>query len=569
MTTLDAKISSSTDSPCPDSSPFLNWSEDEDESESQTAVVFRSLVATLKLQPALDDNLEEKAVRLLESVTSCAQSSADAFLCRLSSPSDESLTDFIQSIVVLISSPSQNITTAAMMMLNDLVFLCSPQVHLTLVKADLIPQLVTYLKPLSLSLTKAVNISRNLISCIRWLTWIATPGGLEDLEIEAPDEQQAIHETALQQVVVPSEKYIWHLCVNRFSIIDGDQSDNFLELLAKLIEISPYYQPTMDFILHMPIFLTVPSCLTFFKNDRSIYDFLYEMVDAQREWNETRREVRQMGKKADRMLRMEGIEDVIEERLRNNQNTNVGEWINFGRNRPAPAIRSNSFRLVCRNDWDSLSQVSLDGRRTFHLLRRRSRTSKDDSEGSKGVPHPHSPLPLHSPPHPPTPLCLSLTTHTLPLPSASPSPRTPSHSPLTLPHHPHPPTPLCLSLTIHTLPLPSASPSPPTLSHSLCVSLTTHTLPLPSAYPSPPTPSHSPLPLPHHPHPPTPLCLSLTTHTLPLLSASSSPPTPSHSPLPIPSPLFVANAGGSHPASHHRSPSISSDECTAIRLMTT
>ncbi|KAK2956335.1 hypothetical protein BLNAU_8702 [Blattamonas nauphoetae] len=78
-----------------------------------------------------------------------------------------------------------------------------------------------------------------------------------------------------------------------------------------------------------------------------------------------------------------------------------------------------------------------------------------------------------------------------------------------LPHHPHPSTPLCLSLTTHTLPLPSASPSPPT--HS-----------------------HSPLPLPHHPHPPTPFCLSLTTHTLPLPSASPSPPTPSHSPLPLP-----------------------------------
>ncbi|KAK2953984.1 hypothetical protein BLNAU_11086 [Blattamonas nauphoetae] len=189
-----------------------------------------------------------------------------------------------------------------------------------------------------------------------------------------------------------------------------------------------------------------------------------------------------------------------------------------------------------------------------------------------------SPLPHH--PHHPTPLCLSLTTRTLPLPSASPSPPTPSHSPLPLPHHPHPPTPLCLSLTTLTIPLPlplphhphpptplclsltthtfplhSASPSPP--SHSPLLSLTTRTLPLPSASPSPPTPSHSPLPLPHHPHPPTPLCLSLTTHILPLPSASPSPLSMSL----LASTLFLLRSFSlvieffTHPSSLHSSPS--------------
>ncbi|KAK2950347.1 hypothetical protein BLNAU_14682 [Blattamonas nauphoetae] len=59
----------------------------------------------------------------------------------------------------------------------------------------------------------------------------------------------------------------------------------------------------------------------------------------------------------------------------------------------------------------------------------------------------------------------------------------------------------------------------------------------PFALPAQPFPASLPhaskpfsIPLPHHPHLPTPLCLSLTTHTLPLPSASPSPPIPSHSP---------------------------------------
>ncbi|KAK2939828.1 hypothetical protein BLNAU_25260 [Blattamonas nauphoetae] len=46
-----SKISSSAVSPSQDCSPFLNWKEEALPSQSEAAVVFRSLVATIKLQP--------------------------------------------------------------------------------------------------------------------------------------------------------------------------------------------------------------------------------------------------------------------------------------------------------------------------------------------------------------------------------------------------------------------------------------------------------------------------------------------------------------------------------------
>ncbi|KAK2955738.1 hypothetical protein BLNAU_9274 [Blattamonas nauphoetae] len=319
------------------SSPFLNWKKGKREFEDKAAIIFRSLVATLKLMPSLDDNLEEKAVQFLTSVKPKRQEAADAFLTNIGQTIDDSLINFIQSIVVLISSASQNITTAAMKMLDDVLFYCSTTLHHALVKADLIPQLVTYLKPMSLSLTKAGNISRNLISCIRSSAWLATPGGLEDLEIEAPDEQQALHETVLQQVMAPSEKYICHLCVNRYSIVDRDLSVYFLELLAFLLEICPYYQPTMDFVLHMPVILTIPSCLTFIDTDYTIWYYLSSMVSTQREWNKTRGLERQTGKAVVRMLRMEGIDDELEEKLQNDKNRP------YGRDVVDEAIRWNNL----------------------------------------------------------------------------------------------------------------------------------------------------------------------------------------------------------------------------------
>ncbi|KAK2942791.1 hypothetical protein BLNAU_22309 [Blattamonas nauphoetae] len=270
MGIVDSKISSSTDSPCPDCSAFLNWNEAKHASERKQAVIFRSLVATLKSQPALDVDLEAKAVKLLESA----------------------------------------IIEAAMKMVGTLAIFSSTKVQLALSKADLIPQLIITLNPLSLSFTKAVHIHTNFMETINRTVWPGTPDDLARLGIEDGNEQQAVHETVLQQVIVPSEKYICHLCMNRFSIIDGGLLDTFLELLARLLRISPYYQPTMDFVLNMPVTLTIPSCLAFCELEYSILCFLSEMVYAQRERNTQRVEVRQMWKTMHRMLRMEGIEDM-------------------------------------------------------------------------------------------------------------------------------------------------------------------------------------------------------------------------------------------------------------------
>ncbi|KAK2950724.1 hypothetical protein BLNAU_14395 [Blattamonas nauphoetae] len=214
-----------------------------------------------------------------------------------------------------------------MLMLNNLVQRCSPEVRLTLVKADLIPRLISTINPLSLSFAEAADIHTNLMEIVWSSLWLATPYGLASLKIEDGNEQQAVHETVLKQVLSPSEEYIYHLCVNRYSIIDGEQSLNFLAILARLSHVSPFYQPTLDFVVHMPVFLTIPSCLAFFEYDHSIYIFLVIMNTSQRKWNEQGRETRQMWKTVLWMLRMEGFEDVIEEKLHNDRKEYYGRYI--------------------------------------------------------------------------------------------------------------------------------------------------------------------------------------------------------------------------------------------------
>ncbi|KAK2940079.1 hypothetical protein BLNAU_25013 [Blattamonas nauphoetae] len=184
---------------------------------------------------------------------------------------------------------------------------------------------INTLNPQSISFTEAADIHTYLMTSIASSIWLPTPCGLRQLEIQDDDEQQSVHETILKQVLSPSEKYIYHLCVNRYSIIEGEQSMNFLTLLAQLLRISPYNQPTMEFVLNMRVCLMIPSCLTFFEKNNTIYWVLYLMNDACKEWNITRGELQKMVKKVHRMLRMEGVEDVIEEKIRIDQDEYFGE----------------------------------------------------------------------------------------------------------------------------------------------------------------------------------------------------------------------------------------------------
>ncbi|KAK2952737.1 hypothetical protein BLNAU_12386 [Blattamonas nauphoetae] len=326
-----------------DCSPFLNWRHNPYKSAHEKPVVFLSLVATVKSRNALDASLEAKAVTFLNSMRFQTIQSLDAFLSSFKSISDEYSTNLVQSFVVLISTSSLAIIAVSMKILNNLLWYNSTNDLLAIVRTDLIPQLINTLNPQSLSFVKAVDIHINVLDIIIHSLCLSTPTYLAYLEIEDEAEQQDVHETVLTQVLAPSEKYICHLCVNRYSILEGRLSQEFKFLLTCILEISPYYQPTMDFVLNMSVVLTIPCCLTFVKSEGSIYDFLYRMFENQREWNNTWRDQRQMWRSVHPMLKMEGIEDAIEEKLLNDKDgydggllvANTIKWSNLqGMNLP-------------------------------------------------------------------------------------------------------------------------------------------------------------------------------------------------------------------------------------------
>ncbi|KAK2953352.1 hypothetical protein BLNAU_11637 [Blattamonas nauphoetae] len=82
-----------------------------------------------------------------------------------------------------------------MRIIDSLILWCSPKYQLALIKAELIPQIILTINPLSLSFAEAVNIHTHLVSTILSSIGLATPYCLAQLGNEDENDQQAVHET--------------------------------------------------------------------------------------------------------------------------------------------------------------------------------------------------------------------------------------------------------------------------------------------------------------------------------------------------------------------------------------
>ncbi|KAK2942288.1 hypothetical protein BLNAU_22815 [Blattamonas nauphoetae] len=205
-----------------------------------------------------------------------------------------------------------------MCMLVRLLDLSSPQFRLELIEAQLIPQIIISLNPQSSVVRETLRMNASLLNLIASSLDLATQEELALLKIEPNREQQKVFQTVHNHVLVPSKGYILHLCEHHYSIEIWHTLYYFVRVLYRLLQISPYYQPTLDFVLDMPIILTIPSCLTFFDDDADMRFNLQFLDDARCKWNKQAENIRRSGTILLRSLRMEGLEDVSEQRLPNN-----------------------------------------------------------------------------------------------------------------------------------------------------------------------------------------------------------------------------------------------------------
>ncbi|KAK2950690.1 hypothetical protein BLNAU_14361 [Blattamonas nauphoetae] len=309
-------------------SAFLDWDGQQIDSVSDRSTIYCSLVQMVKNEPALDPSLEDKAVSFLEQIKLDSANDVDSFISGIVPSSlPESSRDFIESIVELISGHSKPVLNAAMTFVRDLAFRSSNNTILKLVKDGLIPQIISSLDLFSLPFTCAEEVHSSLLGILYNSIQKSTNHSLETLQLHDANEQQELRETVHNQVLLPSEAYLRHICANHYSIKHHTQLYYYMILLPQLLDVSPYYEPTLVFVLNLPVCLTLTSTMTVVDFDEAIWCSLFVHTITQHARMNASGEALERHHILLRSLKMEGIEDIIEQRLKNDIGGDNGQEI--------------------------------------------------------------------------------------------------------------------------------------------------------------------------------------------------------------------------------------------------
>ncbi|KAK2941163.1 hypothetical protein BLNAU_23928 [Blattamonas nauphoetae] len=251
----------------------------------------------------------------------------DDFILGLApSSADESAKEFVSSIVVLASSSNKTIITSMLRVVPWLIRQTSPKQCLSLVHLNLVPQLLSAINVQSLSFADGQGLILLVAGLLVQLLNLASLYSLAKLEIEHHLDRQAVHEAVLKHILVPSEGFIRHICLNRLSISTEALSNHFMSLLMQILHISPYHPQTMDFVQTLPIVLSIPSFLTFYSFDVTIESFLDDLIVVQSEWDRKGGSIRRSGRIISRCLVMEGFSDVLEQLMTTDKEGDSGGY---------------------------------------------------------------------------------------------------------------------------------------------------------------------------------------------------------------------------------------------------
>ncbi|KAK2958022.1 hypothetical protein BLNAU_6948 [Blattamonas nauphoetae] len=279
--------------------PFLNFDPESTLSFEDKSTIYNSLVAFVKAGYPFDNALQDKAAQFLKSLEPrvCDTQQATKLVTDLVPSSSRSPSDFIESILTLVSSPYSIVVSSALKFQYQLAHAKSLKFKLHLVESDLITNILAIVQPHTLPITGNETIINQITKTDTEYLYLGSRSSLRTSSITSAADRWHCREMIFQKVILPSSQFLTFLISNRL-LLNGDLFDSFIALLGKLLEISPFHGPTLEFVLASPVVMAFSSCLA-----------LVEL----NEWKNS--EVVQSGKRMTQALLSEDFESMLEQML--------------------------------------------------------------------------------------------------------------------------------------------------------------------------------------------------------------------------------------------------------------
>ncbi|KAK2946080.1 hypothetical protein BLNAU_18988 [Blattamonas nauphoetae] len=280
---------------------------------TDASILYSSLVARVKQESPFDEAVQDQAVDLLNMLEPKRNERklADSIIKDLVPSSAGSPSDFIESILTLLSSPHSTVVEAALSFLYESMCNSSFFVRYRLMESDLISKLLATTQTDILPISICRRVFRTLVNIVIYCLQLARPYLFCEFGLTEVPDAFTRREMIFPKVVIPLSQFVAFLISNRF-FLNKDLTIYVMALLGTLIEISPFHRPTLEFVVTSPIAFAFSSCLST-EFTPVLKNSLFCIYRSLGDWKNKGPEVVQSGKRMMRALLSEGFEDTLEQ----------------------------------------------------------------------------------------------------------------------------------------------------------------------------------------------------------------------------------------------------------------
>ncbi|KAK2941973.1 hypothetical protein BLNAU_23126 [Blattamonas nauphoetae] len=214
----------------------------------EKAVLFCSLVSRVRNNSDVDDAFQDEAVALLDDLAPYPFDSqtADQIVTELVPSADGTLTGFVDSACILVSSPHSKIVVAALCFLAESFWSSSPHNRVRLIQNDFFSRILAIIQPQHLPLSGNEDVFHSLNRILSSSIDLARPSTLKALKLGDPSARQNHLEFIFQRVIQQHSPYLSFLCQNQ-QLVSTNLYPSWMDVVVvSLFRISPYHLPTLE-----------------------------------------------------------------------------------------------------------------------------------------------------------------------------------------------------------------------------------------------------------------------------------------------------------------------------------
>ncbi|KAK2954884.1 hypothetical protein BLNAU_10214 [Blattamonas nauphoetae] len=311
-------------------SPFLTWKEKGKFTADSVSAAFVSLVAMVRDGYQFNEEKLKQASTFFSKIERLnpPRSFFAKLLKTMGKDPAASIPTLLDSIIILLASPHHSIFMHSLSFLHKCLDWCSFPNRLTFLSAKLFSRMLStpFLRDLS-----AID-NPSILNDVIWMsvsTIQLSFGTIQSLSTICNTDPETIRDMVLHEVLIPIEPSLVQISRNPHLLSWNDECNATLIFLTRIFEMSPFHQPTLDFICSSRIPMAFQSLLSKVEDVDTNQYIIWKMFENINKWKEDGTETVSRGRRLLQTLEGEGFSEGLEQTLLHDESTKYGGLVRY------------------------------------------------------------------------------------------------------------------------------------------------------------------------------------------------------------------------------------------------